>query len=42
MGRTIPPNPSVDQVHAKMMWAEDGGWRDVSSSEMKIRVKQCI
>ena len=37
----IPPNPSVHQVHAKMMW-NDGVWRDVSSSEMKIRRKQCI
>ena len=37
----IPPNPSVSQVHAKMMW-NDGVWRDVSSSEMKIRPKQCI
>ena len=37
----IPPNPYVDQVHAKMMWY-DGVYRDVSSSEMKIRPKQCI
>ena len=37
----IPPNPSVHQVHAKMRW-NDGVWRDVSSSEMKIRRKQCI
>ena len=37
----IPPNPTVNQVHAKMMWY-GGSWRDVSSSEMKIRVKGCI
>ena len=37
----IPPNPSVDQTYAKMMW-NYGVWRDVSSSEMKIRPKQCI
>ena len=33
----IPPNPSVNQVHAKMMWKYSSVWRDVSSSEMKIR-----
>ena len=37
----IPPNPSVDQAGAKMMWYYNP-WRDVSSSEMKIRPKQCI
>ena len=37
----IPPNPYVDQVHAKMKWYYNP-WRDVSSSEMKIRRKQCI
>ena len=36
----IPPNPSVHQTFAKMMWF-DGVWRDVSSSEMKIRPKDC-
>ena len=35
----IPPNPSVDQRGAKMRWYYN---RDVSSSEMKIRPKQCI
>ena len=34
----IPPNPSVNQGDAKMTWDS----RDVSSSEMKIRPKQCI
>ena len=34
----IPPNPSVHQTHAKMIWYSE----DVSSSEMKIRPKQCI
>ena len=34
----LPPNPSVSQVGAKMRWDS----RDVSSSEMKIRPKQCI
>ena len=37
----IPPNPSVDQAHAKMRWYYNP-WCDVSSSEMKIRPKQCI
>ena len=37
----IPPNPSVSQAHAKMRWYYNP-WRDVSSSEMKIRPKQCI
>ena len=37
----IPTNPSVEQTHAKMLW-RDGNWRDVSSSEMKIRVKDCL
>ena len=34
----IPPNPSVHQTYARMKWYR----RDVSSSEMKIRPKQCI
>ena len=34
----IPPNPSVHQTYARMKWYG----RDVSSSEMKIRPKQCI
>ena len=34
----IPPNPSVSPTHARMKWDD----RDVSSSEMKIRPKQCI
>ena len=38
----IPPNPSVDQLGAKMTWFDGSGWRNVSSSEMKIRPKQCI
>ena len=37
---TVPPNPSVDLPFAKLLWF-DGQWRDISSSEMKIRVKQC-
>ena len=37
----IPPNPSVSQVHAKMMWHDGSGQRDVSSSEMMIRPKNC-
>ena len=37
----LPPNPSVSQTFARLMWY-DGDFRDVSSSEMKIRPKQCI
>ena len=36
---TVLPNPSVDLPFAKLLWF-DGQWRDISSSEMKIRVKQ--
>ena len=36
----IPSNPYVDQTYAKMRWFYEP-WRDVSSSEMKIRRKQC-
>ena len=37
----IPPNPSVHRTDAKMRWHDGSSWRDVSSSEMKIRKKQC-
>ena len=37
----LPPNPSVSQTFARLIWY-DGDFRDVSSSEMKIRPKQCI
>ena len=37
----IPPNPSPNQVFARMIWYGGNVWHRVSSSEMKIRRKQC-
>ena len=37
----IPSLPGVHQTYAKLIW-NDGSYRDLSSVEMKIRVKQCV
>ena len=37
----VPSIPGVHPTHAKLLWY-DGRYRDVSSSEMKIRVKGCV
>ena len=36
----LPSTPGVSSTYARLIW-NDGSFRDVSSSEMKIRVKDC-
>ena len=38
---TIPSTPGVDTRYTRLMW-NDGRYQDISSVEMKIRVKQCL
>ena len=38
---TTPTDDGVDQRYARLQWNDGTGLRDVLSSEMKIRVKQC-
>ena len=37
-----PSLPGVDQNNAKLEWHDGSSWLDLSSAEMKIRVKQCV
>ena len=37
-----PSTPGVSSANARLMWNDGSSFRDVSSSEMKIRVKGCV
>ena len=37
-----PSLPGVDQFFAKIKWYDGSSFQDLSSVEMKIRVKQCV
>ena len=38
----VPSTPGIHPTHAKMIWYDGTASLDVSSSEMKIRAKNCI
>ena len=42
---TVPSNPRVDPVFAKLIWSDGTGYQNLilcNAVEMKIRVKQCL
>ena len=37
-----PSTPGVSAIYARLIWNDGSSYRDVSSSEMKIRMKGCV
>ena len=38
---TLPSTPGINTTYARLIWYDGSAFRDVSSVEMKIRVKPC-